>query len=159
MKVVTTLLFLLQDSQILLAMKKRSYGAGKWNGAGGKADPGESPRQAAIRECQEEIGVTPLQPKLVGNLQFYERDDPSFCHNCYIFSATKWQGEPVETEEMRPKWFAFADIPYKQMWPDDNLWIPHMLQGKLFKGSVTTDGNNKLISHDITIVTTVVEPE
>lgn len=149
---VTTLLFLLKDDEILLAMKKRRYGAGKWNGAGGKADPGESPLQAAIRECQEEISVTPLNPTFVGRIKFYEKDDPSFCHDCHIFTATKWQGNPLETEEMRPQWFKTHDIPYGQMWPDDELWFPIMLDGKLFEGEVTTDGNNVLVSYDVRVV-------
>lgn len=151
MKLVS-LLFLLRDDKILLAMKKRRYGAGKWNGVGGKADPGESAEQAAIRECQEEIGVTPVNPKLVGNLKFYEKDDPSFGHDCHIFTATKWRGDPVETEEMRPEWFDIKDIPYKQMWPDDELWLPRLLEGALFRGSVTTDGSNELVSYDIKTV-------
>jgi mutator protein MutT len=156
MKLVT-LLFLLRKDQILLAMKKRRHGAGKWNGVGGKAESGETAMQAVIRECQEETGVTPLNPKFVGRLQFYEQDDPSFGHDCHIFVATEWEGEPIETEEMRPQWFALADIPYSQMWPDDDLWLPLMLQGKLFTGSVTTDGNNKLIAHDIKVVATLAE--
>jgi 8-oxo-dGTP diphosphatase len=156
MKLVS-LLFLLKNDKILLAMKKRGFGAGKWNGVGGKADPGEDAAQAAIRECQEEIGVTPIDPRFAGNLKFYKRDDPSFGHDCHIFTATEWRGEPVETEEMRPQWFNIKDTPYKQMWPDDELWLPLLLGGKLFKGNVTTDGNNELTSHDIKVVKSLTE--
>ncbi len=53
----TTLLFLLKDNHILLAMKKRGFGAGRWNGVGGKIEAGETIVQAAVRECFEEIGV------------------------------------------------------------------------------------------------------
>lgn len=35
-----TLLFLKKNRQLLLAMKKRGFGAGKWNGVGGKLEPG-----------------------------------------------------------------------------------------------------------------------
>jgi len=152
-----TLLFLIRDNEILLAMKKRRYGAGKWNGVGGKVDPGESAKDAIIRECQEEIGVTPLNLKPVGRLKFYERDDPNFGHDCHIFIATEWQGKPVETEEMRPQWFNIKDIPYKQMWPDDELWLPIMLEGELFEGTVTTDGNSELVSYDINVVHKLTE--
>jgi len=31
---------------------------------------------------------------------------------------------------MRPQWFDFADIPYDQMWEDDRLWLPMVLQGQ-----------------------------
>ncbi len=48
---------LMRDGEILLAMKKRGFGVGKWNGAGGKVTDGETVEAAAIREFQEEIGV------------------------------------------------------------------------------------------------------
>lgn len=150
MKLVT-LLFLLKQDEILLAMKKRGYGIGKWNGVGGKADPGENEYQAAIRECQEEIEVTPISPKLVGKIKFYEKNDPNFGHHAHIFITKEWDGQPAETEEMRPQWFKFKDIPYGQMWPDDYLWLPLVLEGKLFEAEVTVDGDT-LASHDIRTV-------
>src|SRR6476661_8307543 len=104
MKLVT-ILFLRRDDEILLAMKKRGFGEGKWNGTGGKVEPDENEWQAAIRECQEEIGVTPHGPQLVGTIKFYEKTEPAYGHHAHICGARKWQGEPVETEEMRPQWF------------------------------------------------------
>jgi len=150
MKVVT-LLFLLKKNELLLAMKKRGFGKGKWNGVGGKADPGESAEQAAIRECQEEIGVTPLEPELVGKIKFYEESDPEFGHYIHVFTTTKWEGEPIETEEMRPEWFSVDDIPYEKMWADDPLWLPLALSGRKFEGTLTLDGD-ALVFHDITVV-------
>lgn len=44
-------------ARLLLGLKKRGFGQGKWNGFGGKLDEGESPRQAAIREMKEESDV------------------------------------------------------------------------------------------------------
>jgi len=153
---VVTLLFLRQEGQILLAMKKRGFGVGKWNGVGGKADTDESAEQAAIRECQEEIGVTPLKPRLVGKIKFYEQNDPTFGHYIHIFTATKWQGEPIETEEMRPEWFDIQDIPYGKMWVDDPLWLPLVLEGKKIQGTLTLDGDT-ITFHDITVVASLTE--
>lgn len=66
-----TLCFLIKDNQILLAMKKRGFAAGKWNGAGGKMDDrDETIRDAAIRETGEEIGIAPTSLKLVATLNF-----------------------------------------------------------------------------------------
>lgn len=146
-----TLLFLRRDNQVLLAMKKRGFGAGLWNGAGGKVDPGETPTQAAIRECQEEIGVTPHDLHLVGRLRFFMPNDPQFEHDCFIYTAQKWGGEPKETEEMHPQWFAAADIPYGLMWPADGLWMPHVLAGEKFAGTITTS-ETEVITHNIRIV-------
>ena len=134
-----TLLFLRREGEILLAMKKRRFGAGKWNGVGGKVEPGESFEQAAIRECEEEIGVTPRLLRLVGEMQF--TDPPDAEHYAHIYVTYDWEGEPHETEEMAPQWFAEADIPYDTMWIDDIHWIPLMLEGKLFKGNVRVEND------------------
>jgi mutator protein MutT len=153
---LTTLLFLRREGEILLAMKKRRFGAGKWNGVGGKVEPGETVSQAAVRECQEEIGVTPINPQLIGELHFF--DLPDVEHYCYVYAATDWHGEPRETEEMRPQWFKENDIPYAAMWPDDSLWMPLFLAGKLFKGTVTVSENDKIVRHDITEVKSLEQP-
>lgn len=138
-----TLVFLRREgaagSEILLAMKKVRFGAGKWNGAGGKVEPGETYEQAAIRECQEEVGVTPRGLQKAGELHFY--DLPDVEHYCHIYTATEWDGTPSESEEMRPQWFPLADIPYDQMWPDDRQWLPLLLAGKHFKGTVVIEND------------------
>jgi mutator protein MutT len=145
-----TLLFLLREGEILLAMKKRGFGAGKWNAPGGKADPGETPEQAAIRECQEEICVTPANIEKVGELGFFMPHDASFPgHRAHIFTATSWKGQPAETEEMRPQWFKTDDIPYSDMWSDDILWLPLILNGEPFKGSITLGSNDEILRQDI----------
>jgi 8-oxo-dGTP diphosphatase len=143
-----TLIYLRRDSQILLAMKKRGFGIGKWNGPGGKVEPGETIEQAAIRECQEEIGITPHNIKLVGRLHFFMPNDPNFEHDCSIFSCRDWEGEPTESEEMRPEWFTEQSIPYADMWPDDTVWMPLLLADKLFAGTINTS-ESELISHTI----------
>ena len=66
-----TILFLIRDNQILLAMKKRGFGAGRFNGVGGKPEGDETIEQTAIRECQEEICVTPTKFNEVGRINFY----------------------------------------------------------------------------------------
>jgi 8-oxo-dGTP pyrophosphatase MutT (NUDIX family) len=71
-----TLLFLIKDNEILLAMKKRGFGQGKYNGVGGKVDSGESLEVAAVRETKEEIDVTPVNYWHVANLDFYFPHEP-----------------------------------------------------------------------------------
>jgi 8-oxo-dGTP diphosphatase len=149
---LTTLLFLRQNGQILLAMKKRGFGVGKWNGVGGKLLPNETILEAAIRECEEEILVTPNNLKLTGEIHFF--DLPDVEHYCYVYTTKDWEGKPQESEEMKPKWFAETDIPYTEMWPDDKFWMPMLLADTLFKGSVVIE-NNLVRTCDITEVTTL----
>lgn len=129
-----TMLLLLRDGEVLLAMKKRGFGEGKWNGVGGKPNLGESIEETAVREAEEEIGVTPLNPKKVALFKYHFPHD-NFGMQVWVFTATEWKGEPTESEEMNPKWFKLSDIPYDQMWSDDEVWMPQVLEGSLVKGS------------------------
>ncbi len=54
--ITTNLVFILRGDEVLLAMKKRGLGTGKWNGPGGKVKGKETPEEAAIRET-EEVGL------------------------------------------------------------------------------------------------------
>lgn len=148
-----TLLFLIREDQILLAMKKRGFGEGRWNGVGGKIEAGETVREAAIRECQEEIGVTPTHFYQVAENDFQAEleNDPWNMYG-YVYFCDEWDGEPVETEEMAPQWFNIADIPYKYMWQDDEFWLPHVLEGKKVAARFTFDEEDNLLTHDVDFV-------
>jgi len=134
-------------------MKKRGFGVGKWNGAGGKVEPGESIEQAMIRECEEEIGVTPLQFHKVAVQDFRGviKGEP-WANLGHTFICDTWRGEPKETEEMAPKWFKVSEIPYDQMWQDDKLWLPLVLEGKLLETIFTFDEQDNMLTQDIRVV-------
>ncbi len=137
---LVTLCFIVRDGRVLLIRKKRGIGAGKINGPGGKVDPGESPLQAAVRETEEEIGVTPLRPELRGDLRFNFRDGLRL--RCLIYLATECIGAPYETAEAIPLWFSTDEVPYAEMWEDDQFWLPLLLAGKSFRGVVEVDGEH-----------------
>ncbi len=148
-----TLLFLRKGDQILLAMKKRGFGAGRWNGVGGKLEPGETIEAALIRESQEEIGVTPTSYTPVAELDFIQDAEVDPWHMyVYAYIADEWEGEPEESEEMAPAWYDIADIPYGDMWQDDTYWLPLVLAGDKVTGTFTFDSNDNLTMHDITVV-------
>jgi mutator protein MutT len=148
-----TLVFLRDGNNILLAMKKRGFGAGNWNGVGGKLEPGETIEQAMIRECQEEIGVTPTSYVKVAELTFAfpaGLNLPDMIAHTFI--ATQWQGQPTETDEMAPRWYNIAAIPYDQMWDDDILWLPTVLHGKKLRGRFDFTADSRVQSANLTIV-------
>ena len=140
---LSTLCFCVRDNSILLAMKKRGFGVGKWNGFGGKVAEQESPRTAAARELKEESGLSVSEPALeqVALVRFYFDDSQLF--ECHVFLVKNWQGEPSESEEMKPRWFPVSQIPFEEMWVADSKWLPLILAGKKLEAEVNfnTDGS------------------
>lgn len=151
MSKVYTLTIIHRDGKVLLGMKKRGYGVGRFNGFGGKPDDGETLEQAAIREIKEEAGIEVRDLKSAGVATFLnsKREEVSVVH---IFSASEFSGEPSESEEMAPQWFDVSAIPFEQMWPDDRFWFPYLLEGVDFKGSFVLDDENKeVLDYDFEI--------
>ncbi|KAF9908833.1 Nudix (Nucleoside diphosphate linked moiety X)-type motif 1 [Linnemannia zychae] len=132
-KKVLTLVLVIDkvEQKVLLGYKKRGFGAHLWNGFGGKVEPGETPREGALRELEEEAGITIKSEdfKKAGILLFQFENDPVALET-HVYKAYEYQGQIRECEEMRPEWFAFADIPFDQMWEDDRIWLPMLLNGQ-----------------------------
>ncbi len=140
------------EEEVLLAMKKRRFGVGKWNGYGGKIEEGEPLLEAACREIKEESGleVEPSALVKVGEIDFRVQNNPDWDQFVHIFKVTKWKGEPVETEEMRPAWFKIKEIPYHQMWEMDRIWIPYMLKGKFINAKFILDSDGeKILEYEV----------
>ena len=148
-----TLLFLIKNNQILLAMKRRGFGAGRFNGAGGKVEPDESIDQALVRETQEEIGVTPINFTKMADITFDQqyKGQPSIMH-VHVFTSDNWQGTPTESEEMSPQWFAINDIPYDNMWPDDTFWLSLVISGQKVSAKFKLDDNDVIVTQDVKVV-------
>lgn len=141
-----TLLFVLRDNQVLLIHKKRGLGAGKINGPGGRLEPGETAHEAAVREVQEELLVTPTGVEERGEL-FFQFADGHSIHGI-VFTATNCEGDPKETDEAVPIWTPVDQIPYNRMWADDALWMPILLAGHRFSGRFLFDGDT-MLGHDV----------
>lgn len=144
-----TLLFVIRQGRILLIRKKRGLGAGKINGPGGRLEAGETPRQAAIREVQEELCVTPKELSKRGELRFQFVDGYSI--HVHVFWADDCDGTAQETDEAIPLWTDLDGIPYDEMWADDRIWIPLMLAGKHFDGRFIFD-NDAMLDYCVDVV-------
>jgi 8-oxo-dGTP diphosphatase/2-hydroxy-dATP diphosphatase len=156
-KKILTLCLLRKDDQILLGMKKYGFGAGKWNGFGGKLDFGETIEQAAMREMQEESSVIVENLEKRGVLDF-EFQGNSEILEVHVFHAQNFTGMPKETNEMRPQWFEVDHIPYDKMWPDDEFWMPLFLEGKKFRGRFmfNQEKNAKIIKQYLEVVENLI---
>ncbi len=134
-----TLCFIIENGKILLIEKKRGLGAGKVNGPGGRIEAGETAEQGAIRETQEEVGLTPTGMEWAGELSFQFRDGYSL--HVELYRASGWTGELCETDEAKPFWCSTSEIPYGRMWADDEQWMPRLLAGEKFRGWFEFEGD------------------
>lgn len=138
------------DEELLMIRKRRGLGAGRYNGPGGKVEPGETPAEAAVRETREETGVDVGRVERRGEFDFFFGDEHVFC--CHVYVATSVSGEPVDTPEAFPEWLARADVPYDEMWPDDELWLPHVLDGETIRAVFYFDDDgDEFLAHDLAV--------
>jgi 8-oxo-dGTP pyrophosphatase MutT (NUDIX family) len=146
MKKVTTLAIIEDGDRVLLAMKKRGFGEGWWNGYGGKVQEDETIPEAMIRELEEESGLRAEEFSQRGVLNFFfvgSNLESDLEVEMHIFEVTKYSGELIETDEMLPQWFSKKEIPYKKMWPADGKWMPIFFSGKKVTGSASFDAQTK----------------
>lgn len=136
-KTVTNLCMIFREDKILLGLKKRKFGAGLWNGYGGKVILPESIEEALLREVKEEAEIEVKDLEKIGYLEFYFKTGEAL--DCHIYKTDKFTGEPTETEEMVPRWYSIGEIPFDKMWPEDKFWFPYMFAGKKFTGKFIFD--------------------
>lgn len=154
-----TLTFLIKRSggritDICLAMKKKGFGKGRWNGVGGKVGDKqkETIEGAAKRETKEEILVDVADFYKVAELTFYFVNNPAWDQEVHVYFAEEWNGEPGESDEMNPKWFLVPEIPFREMWPDDEFWLPEVLKGNSLKATFKFGDNDVILEKEVNIV-------
>jgi 8-oxo-dGTP diphosphatase len=88
---VAAAVMLREDGSYLLGQRAAdTFYAGYWEFPGGKVEPGEAPRDALIRELNEELGIEVVQcfPWIVRE-HHYEHANVRL----YFFRVTEWRGE------------------------------------------------------------------
>lgn len=153
-----TLVFLIKKAQgeitdICLAVKRRGFGVGRWNGVGGKINEQDKTiENGAKREAKEEIGVEIRELKKIAELSFYFSNNSAWDQLVHVYFCEKWNGIPAESEEMKPEWFLVKNIPYMKMWPDDRFWLPGALKGDLTKATFKFGENDVILEQEINVV-------
>lgn len=129
---VATLIFVIRDDEVFLMRKKRGLGAGMITAPGGRVEGTETLAQCACRELDEEMGLQAGQLDWAGQIKFEFTD--GYRLQVHVFKTFDAVGDAVESEEGIPLWTKWDQIPYKEMWADDPLWIPHLKANQLFSG-------------------------
>jgi 8-oxo-dGTP pyrophosphatase MutT (NUDIX family) len=141
---IVTLTHVYNPREVLLGLKKRGFGAGLWNGFGGKIEPGEAIEQAARRELMQEAGITAghLLPGGRFTVSFEGKERIVEIH---LFRLAPFFGPSQETEEMKGEWHMRDAIPFEKMWANDALWLDEFLKGKNVEGSFLLDELGKRV--------------
>jgi len=132
--ILATLCYVKQDSRTLMVYrdkKPNDMHTGKWNGLGGKFEPGESPEECVTREVLEESGLDIRHPKMNGLLMFpnFKGDD----WYVFVFTARDFSGELVETSpEGKLEWIPNEKLTSLNLWESDRIFFPWMEKERFF---------------------------
>lgn len=139
--------------EVLLGLKKTGFGAGKWVGLGGHVEAGEKPVAAAVREVAEESGLLVSADSLQhrASIEFRFPSRPSWDQTADVFVTSVFQGEPAESDEIAPRWFAEDALPLDLMWDDARYWVPRVLAGEHVDVVITFADDCETVAH--------IEPE
>lgn len=148
-RVLATLCYLRQPGQTLMLLRNRKPGdihAGKYNGLGGKLEPGETPEACVCREVHEECGLTLVEPSLRGLLTF-----PSFAAGrdwyVWVFVAHRFSGTQHDCPEGELRWVADHELLDLPLWEGDRIFLRWLAEGRFFSARMRYQ-DGRLIEHD-----------
>jgi 8-oxo-dGTP diphosphatase len=147
---LATLCYVRRDGRTLMihrVKKANDIHAGKWNGLGGKLNPGETPEECAVREIFEESGLRVSNPQLKGLLTFPAFTDDEDWY-VFVFLVKDFEGELIESPEGNLCWVEDAELTNLNLWEGDPIFLPWLEKPGIFSGRfIYKDG--KLVSHDV----------
>src|SRR5512139_680829 len=133
---LATLCYIRRSAQTLMVHRVKKVNdihEGKWNGLGGKLEPGESPEECAVREIIEESGLHASHMYLKGFLTF-----PLFAKNedwyAFVFIVDRFDGELIESYEGNLEWIDNDKLLGLNLWEGDRLFLPCLDQPGIFSG-------------------------
>jgi len=147
---LATLCYVRRSAKTLMihrVKKANDIHAGKWNGLGGKLEPGESPEECVVREVLEESGLRATRLHLKGFLTF-----PLFAANedwyAFVFVVDEFGGELIDSPEGDLEWIDDDKLLSLNLWEGDLLFLPLLDQPGLFSAKIVyRDG--RLVSHSL----------
>ena len=141
--ILATLCYIKQDQHTLMVYRNKKPNdmhAGKWNGLGGKFEPGESPEECVIREVREESGLDVRHPELHGLLIFpdFKRDD----WYVFVFTAREFSGELLnDSSEGNLEWIPDEKLASLNLWESDRVFFPWLESDRFFSAKFIYAGN------------------
>lgn len=139
---LATLCYVRDNNKTLMVHRVFKAGdvhVGKWNGLGGKFEPGETPEECARREIKEESGLEVLELKLKGFLTFpkFARDEDWYV---FVFIGRHPVGDLIESPEGKLAWIPDAEINKLNLWEGDKTFLPWLDEDRFFSGKFVYQG-------------------
>ena len=147
---LATLCYIRKDHHTLMVhriKKENDMHAGKWNGLGGKLEPGETPEACATREIWEESGLRVKNLILRGVITFpgFAADEDWYT---FLFVIDDFEGELIDSPEGTLQWIPDDELINLHLWPGDRIFIPWLDMPGFFSGKfIYKDG--ELVEHDV----------
>ena len=139
---------LVKDNKVLLLQKPRR---GWWVAPGGKMEPGESVKDACVREFREETGIYVKNPKIKGIFTFImkENDVVQSEWMMFTFVADEYDGQQMDvSEEGKIEWKLIDEISKLPMAEGDYHILDYMIHGNgLIYGTFTYTPDFTLLSY------------
>ena len=127
--------------------KENDYHHGKWNGLGGKFEPGESPEECAVREIKEESGLNVKSIKMKGFITFPIFDGIEDWH-VFVFVIDDFDGELIDSNEGNLGWIPKEELININLWEGDKYFIPWLFEDNFFSAKFVYE-NGKYLSHTV----------
>jgi 8-oxo-dGTP diphosphatase len=127
--------------------KENDYHKNKWNGLGGKFDPGESPEECAIREIREESGLIVKSLVMKGFITFplFDGKDDWYV---FLFVSDKFEGKIIDSTEGKLEWIPNDILFDLNLWEGDSIFIPWLFQEKFFSAKFNYK-NGKFVDYEV----------
>jgi len=147
---LATLCYLTKNGRTLMlhrVKKQDDVHEGKWNGLGGKFEPGESPEDCVKREILEEAGLKIKSPRLKGVLTF-----PDFAKGedwyVFVFTASRFTGRLLDSDEGNLAWIKDKDLLKLILWEGDRVFLPLLRKRGHFSGKFQYR-NGRLVTYSV----------
>lgn len=145
-----TLCYVRREDKTLMVhriKKENDMHQGKWNGLGGKLEPGETPEECAIREIREESGLEVKHLVLKGLLTF-----PLFAKNedwyAFVFVVDQVEGDLIDSPEGTLEWVDNENILELNLWEGDHIFLPWLDRSGFFSAKFVYD-KGRYIDHQV----------
>jgi 8-oxo-dGTP diphosphatase len=127
--------------------KENDYHRGKWNGLGGKFNPGESPEECAIREIREECGLKVKSVIMKGFITFPMFDGVDDWY-VFLFTADEYTGKLIDSPEGMLEWIPNKNLTEINLWEGDKIFIPWLFADKFFSAKFFYE-NGKFVKYSV----------